>query len=134
MAWSEISLKTSPEHETILNALYDIFYRRPGASAEPAPSSSSDEEKKEEYVPQSNPWVPHLSLCYDNPEGFGPNLSRFLIEKFLLEKCPTLVNVLSDDEGGIEFARAVSGISLWKTAGRMDEWKCLDRYEFPLGA
>ena len=47
------------------------------------------------------------------------------------EKCPTLENVLGD--GGVQFTRAVSGISLWRTAGTMAEWKCLDRFEFPLG-
>eukprot|EP00571_Detonula_confervacea_P012376 CAMPEP_0172302698 /NCGR_PEP_ID=MMETSP1058-20130122/4368_1 /TAXON_ID=83371 /ORGANISM="Detonula confervacea, Strain CCMP 353" /LENGTH=418 /DNA_ID=CAMNT_0013013273 /DNA_START=59 /DNA_END=1315 /DNA_ORIENTATION=- len=129
MAWAEVSLATSPEHETLIDALYDIFYHRSAASAEVASSFSSGEEKKEEYVPRSNPWVPHLSLCYDNPEGFGPNLSRSSIEKFMKEKCPTLENVLDDSDGGdVKFT--VSGISLWKTAGTMNDWKCLDRHEF----
>lgn len=126
MAWAEVSLATSPEHETLISALHDIFYRPSAASAEPA---SSSEEKKEEYAPRSNPWVPHLSICYDNPEGFGPNLTRSSIEKFMKEKCPTLENVLDDGDGvGVNFT--VSGISLWRTAGTMSEWECLDRHEF----
>jgi len=133
MAWAEVSFATSPEHEALINALYDIFYRRSAVAIESA-SPDEEEEKKEEYVPRSNPWVPHLSLCYDNPEGFGPNLTRSSIENLMREKCPTLENVLDDSgDGGVKFTRAVSGISLWRTAGTMAEWKCLDRFEFPLG-
>lgn len=128
MAWAEVSFETSPKHEALINALYEIFYRRSGTSSDRA---SCYEEKKEEYIPRSNPWIPHLSLCYDNPEGLGPNISRILIEEFMKEKCPTLSNVLSDDGNDVKLTRAVNGISLWRTAGRMDEWKCLDRYEFP---
>lgn len=131
MAWAEVSLATSPEHEKLIDALYDIFYRCSGESS----SSSSEEGTDSEYEPRSNPWVPHLSLCYDNPEGFGPNLSRSGVEDFMMEQCPTLENILDDsgDGGGdnINFTRAVSGISLWRTRGRMDQWKCLDRFEFP---
>ncbi|KAL7542408.1 hypothetical protein ACHAXR_013411 [Thalassiosira sp. AJA248-18] len=129
MAWAEVSLATSPEHEALINALYEIFYRCSSATADPASSSSSDEEKKVEFEPRSNPWVPHLSLCYDNPEGFGPNLTRSSIENFMRDKCPTLEKVLDGSDGDVKFT--VSGISLWRTAGTMDEWKCLDRLEFP---
>lgn len=125
MAWAEVSLATSPEHEALINALHELFYHRSSSS------SPFNEEKKEEYAPRSNSWMPHLSLCYDNPDGFGPNLSRAGIEAFMREKCPTLENVLDNTGSGIKFERAVSGISLWRTAGRMDEWKCLDRFEFP---
>lgn len=125
MAWAEVSFATSPEHEALVDALHRLFYRRPAVG--PA-SSSADEEKKDEYVPRSGPWMPHLSLCYDNPEGLGPNLTRPAVEDFLREECPTLASVL--DDGGHRITRAVSGISLWRTAGLMAEWKCLDKFAF----
>mmetsp|Transcript_26639 Transcript_26639/g.63883 ORF Transcript_26639/g.63883 Transcript_26639/m.63883 type:complete len:428 (-) Transcript_26639:3297-4580(-) len=131
MAWAEVSFATSPEHEMLINALYDMFYRRSASSLELRSSCSNDEEKKDEHAPRSGPWVPHLSLCYDNPEGFGPILSRSLIEKFMKEECPTLKNAIDDIDNAVKFSRAVSGISLWRTAGTMDEWECLERYEFP---
>lgn len=138
MAWAEVSLATSPEHESLINALHELFYNRSSSSASIVASSNDDdnEEKKEEYRPRSTPWVPHLSLCYDNPEGLGPTISRSLIEQFMKEKCPTLRTVLDDsssrgDSGEcVKFTRAVSGIALWRTTGTMAEWKCLDRFEF----
>lgn len=136
MAWAEVTLATSPEHEMIINALHELFYRRSTLTGEDTTttSSSDNEEKKEEYLPRSTPWVPHLSICYDNPEGFGPNLTRLGIENFLRDECPTLESVLNgsdgDGDGEVKFTRAVSGISLWRTVGRMDEWACLERLEF----
>ena len=53
MAWAEVSLATSLEHEEHIDALHKLFYNRPSST--------------EEYVPRSSPWVPHLSLLYDNP-------------------------------------------------------------------
>ena len=134
MAWAEVSLATSPEHEDCINALHKVFYSPRSSSSSAATISSAfddGEEKREDYVPRSNPWVPHLSLCYDNPEGFGPNLTRPAIERFMREQCPTLRNVLDDCIDTDKFSRAVTGISLWRTSGTMAEWKCLDRYEFP---
>lgn len=130
MAWAEVSFMTSPEHEALVNALHGLFFRRPSVSEEAASSSSSGEEKKEEYVPRSNLWLPHLSLCYDNPEGFGPNLTRSSIEDFMREKCPTLASAVDNNDTDVRFSRTVSGISLWRTAGRMDQWECLDRLMF----
>ena len=125
MAWAEVSFATSPEHEALVDALHRLFSPRPAVGSA---SSSDDEEKKDECAPRSGPWMPHLSLCYDNPEGLGPNLTRPAVEDFLREKCPTLESVL--DVGGRRFTRAVSGISLWRTAGSMAEWKCLDSFAF----
>ena len=126
MAWAEVSLATSPEHETLIDALHAIFSHYSSAISEKhASSSTSEEEKKEEYVPRSRPWVPHLSICYDNPEGLGPNLCRLSIEEFMKEECPALLE--SDS-----FIRAVTGISLWRTIGTIDKWHCLDRLNLTL--
>lgn len=118
MAWAEVSLATTPDHEALIDALYSLFYH------------TSNEEKKEKHPSRSTPWVPHLSICYDNPEGFGPNLSRLNIEKFIAESCPTLENSIDKSDKIVDFSRAVTGISLWKTEGFMSDWKCLDRIEF----
>jgi hypothetical protein len=128
MAWAEISFATSPEHERLIGALHDIFYR-------PAPANFTDmesasdldcEEKKEDYLYyRSQQWAPHLSLCYDNPEGFGCTLSRSLFEQFLKEKCPTLFEDGKNSNVGLR--RAVTGLTLWKTSGKMAEWECLER-------
>lgn len=121
MAWAEVTFATSSEHEALLDALYNLFY------------CSSDEEKKEERPSRANTWAPHLSLCYDNPEGFGPNLSRVAIENYITNNCPTLEKAIDKSDNIVTFSRAVNGISLWKTAGTMSEWKCLDKIQFPLG-
>ena len=115
MAWAEVSLATTLEHEEHIDALHKLFYDR----------SSS------EYVPRSSPWVPHLSLLYDNPEGLGPNVSRTLVEEFMKEECPTLRCVLDDTNSVDKFCRAVTGIALWRTSGTMADWECLERFEFP---
>ena len=127
MAWAEVTFATSSEHEELIDALYNLFYCRSIDTEAP-----SDEEKKEEYPRRSTPWSPHLSLCYDNPEGYGTNLSRSAIENFMVKHCPTLEEAIYSSDKNVKFARAVDGISLWKTTGTMSEWKCLDRIKFPL--
>jgi hypothetical protein len=64
-------------------------------------------------------------VVYDNPEGFGCTLSRSLFEQFLKEKCPTLFDDGKNSNVGIR--RAVTGLSLWKTSGKMADWECLGR-------
>jgi hypothetical protein len=112
MAWAEISFATSTEHEAIIDDLHNIFY------------------SSEECQPRSHPWVPHLSICYDNPDGYGCVLTQQSFIDFLRSKCPTLAVTADANESTVKFTRAVSGISLWKTAGVMADWKCLDRLEF----
>ena len=129
MAWAEVSFATSSEHESLISELYDIFYRRDATRLD-AVNTSMVDEKKEELPPRSQPWVPHLSICYDNPEGFGSVLTRQLFEDFLRNKCPALAAAAESSDTTAKFARAVSGISLWKTAGTMADWKCLDRFQF----
>ena len=120
MAWAEGSFATSPAHEALLDALHGVFHRP--AAGDRATTAGT---------PRASPWLPHLSLCYDNPEGFGPNLTLSAVKDLLREECPTLAKVLDRNGGGV--VRTVSGISLWKTAGTMADWRCLDRFEFPSG-
>lgn len=63
-------------------------------------------------------WSPHLSLCYDNPED-----SQFhLMGAFhIVSRFPSLLN-----------SKIPRGISLWNTAGTMEEWICMDRFSFSL--
>ena len=129
MAWAEVSLATTPEHETLIDALHELFYRPLANSTNiEAVSYHGGEEKKDDYPSRSQLWAPHLSFCYDNPEGLGHFLSRSSFEQFLKEKCPTLFE--SENDGNVGFSRAVTGFSLWKTAGTMAEWRCLDRLTF----
>ena len=121
MAWAEISFASTPEHEALIDDLYNIFYRRDATRQ--AVITSVTEEKKQN-------WAPHLSICYDNPEGFGSILTRQSFHDFLKSKCPTLAVAADSSEETVKFTRAVSGISLWKTFGVMADWKCLDRFEF----
>lgn len=97
MAWMEISYKTSEVHEKLLDLAYEMFHHN-GISA------------------RKGPWVPHLSLCYDNPEDSEFDLLAVIN---IVSQYPSLLN-----------ARRPTGISLWSTYGTMDEWKCLDRISF----
>ena len=98
MAWMEISYKTSEEHEKLLDLAYEMFHHK-GLSGR-----------------NGQPWVPHLSLCYDNPEDSEFDILGVMN---IISKYPSLLN-----------NRRPIGISLWSTYGTMNEWKCLDRISF----
>jgi len=117
MAWAEVTLATSPDHEALIDALYNLLYGNP-------------KDDKKDVHSRPTPWMPHLSICYDNPENFGPNLTRSAIEHFIAKSCPTLDKAVDRNGRDVEFSRSVTGISLWKTAGLMSDWKCLDKIEF----
>jgi len=55
MAWSEITMATSNDHEACLDLIHNIFY------------SESDPKRK-------GPWKPHASLAYDNYDMTTLNL------------------------------------------------------------
>uniref|UniRef100_A0A7R9Z7B6 Uncharacterized protein n=1 Tax=Pseudictyota dubia TaxID=2749911 RepID=A0A7R9Z7B6_9STRA len=137
MAWMEITLATSPEHESLVDGLYDIF-RRPSSAASVFSDSdeSSDMSANCELEsggedngtsstppttmpPRPGPWTPHLSLAYDNPEGDSPILDPTLARR-LTDEFPTL---LGTEE------RAITAVTLWRTEGRMDEWVELERID-----
>jgi hypothetical protein len=119
MAWAEVTFATSCEHEALIDALYSLFCSR----------SIHNNELNSPSL-RSLPWAPHLSLCYDNPEGFPSNLSRSSITNFICEQAPTLECAIDDIGVKVKFSREVCGISLWSTAGTMSQWKCLDRIDF----
>lgn len=61
IAWAQLTLASSPDHEVALDALYDVFYGD-GSSAEPELATRKKAERH-------RPWTPHNSFAYDNPEG-----------------------------------------------------------------
>jgi hypothetical protein len=67
---------------------------------------------------RKGPWTPHLSLAYDNPDNHVLNLMDMI--QYTHEN-PTLFQ-----------ERRPKAVSLWDTNGKMGDWKCLDRVEFPL--
>jgi len=116
MAWAEVSFATTPEHEELIDALYNLFCMQPKINGDNSKSS-----------PRTLPWAPHLSICYDNPEKFPSNISRESILQFINEEAVSLKGAIADN---VNFSREVCGISLWSTAGTMSHWKCLDRIVF----
>ena len=66
--------------------------------------------------PRARPWTPHLSLAYENPSIAKVNLP-FAID--FMERFPTLTT---------KATRQVKAMSLWRTKGRMEDWKCLERF------
>lgn len=101
VAWAQLTLSSSSEHEDALDALYDIFY------------GIDVTEKNERH----RPWTPHSSIVYDNPEETVLSLSSVFA---CIAKYPTLLTK----------ERRVKGISLWSTNGKMENWKRLDRISF----
>jgi len=99
IAWCELTLPTNDAHEQAMDALTSVFF-------------DEDEERQ-----RNEPWKPHNSIAYDNPEGAKFSL-RHLI-KYVAEH-PSLVT----------HERRVEAISLWDTNGRMEDWRCLDRVYF----
>jgi len=104
MAWIEMTLGTSPAHETMVNAVRSVFYRDTSASSLRTQSNNSK-------------WTPHLSLCYENPEQAKSNLHYSMS---IMARVPTLTEVPQ---------RRITGIALWKTEGTMELWKCLERFD-----
>lgn len=93
MAWTEISYSTTPEHESLVSSVHQIF----------------DMKRNTEK------WVPHLSLAYDNPENTTLNL---MYTANLIAQRPSLFR-----------ERGVKGISLWSTKGKLQNWKMVSRFE-----
>ena len=96
MAWAEITLRTSPEHEALLDRIHDLFL-----------GTSRDVETNNKHPPRRAAWVPHLSICYDNPEV---ELCRQKFIKFIEERCPTLRGAVDEsDQSSVKFRRKVKG-------------------------
>ena len=128
MAWSEISLQTSELQESLVEHVWDVMMCGMG--------NMEDGTEEENVCPvRPAPWVPHLSLCYDNPEETPLNLIDALD---VVAKHPFLLGRDEeeqghDEEGGGSSGKQLrlTGLSLWNTEGAMDEWCCLDRIAFP---
>ena len=101
IAWAQLTLASSPDHEVALDVLYDIFYGK------------GSTEKAERH----RPWTPHNSFAYDNPEG------SVLTTEGAFEAVAQYPTLLSRE-------REVAAISLWDTNGRMQDWRCLERVKF----
>jgi len=105
MAWAEITLASSPEHENLVDKVHDCFYG----------VDNCDPAEDKERV---GPWKPHVSLAYDNPEGSA--LDDLSADKIFATH-PTLLGRKKRD---------VLAISLWSTEGTINQWKKLERYTF----
>lgn len=105
IAWCELTLASSDEHEEAMDKLYSIFYGEDG------------EEGNTKNVTRQRPWKPHNSIAYDNPEDPAFSLGDFIS---YVSMHPTLVSR----------ERRVEAISLWDMNGKMGDWKCLDRVYF----
>jgi len=104
LIWSEVTFKSSEEHEAHLDILYKEFF-----DSDPNP------------VCRSKMWRPHISLAYDNLDTESHSSDLNLSYTYsLIQKYPSLL--LGE--------REIEGISLWNTNGKMKEWKLLDRYTF----
>ena len=68
MAWAEVTYKSSPDHESMVDHVYTTFY---------------DISTKRQWL-----WTPHLSLVYDNPEAKRINIDML---SFLSGVVPSLL-------------------------------------------
>jgi hypothetical protein len=68
------------------------------------------------YSSRARPWAPHLSIAYENPSIAKVNLP-YAVD--FMERFPTLTS---------QETRQVKAMSLWRTKGRMEDWKCLHRF------
>jgi hypothetical protein len=107
MAWIELTLASSQLHERLVDLVRSIFFAGTTVNA----------------LPPRGRWTPHLSLVYENPEQAKSNLHYSLT---IMNRVPTLTS---------QSMRRVRAIALWSTAGQMERWRCLERYELdPDGA
>jgi len=93
MAWTEISFATSPEHESLVSLVHEIF-----------------------DVPRTTDnWVPHISLAYDNPENTALNL---MYTANLIAEKPTLFH--ERNVKAISLWSTKGKLQDWKLISRFD--------------
>lgn len=102
MAWFELTLETSPEHEELVDEVYSALYL-------------DSDDMSELSLSRNGQWSPHVSIAYDNPED-SP-LDDIYAEK-LFAKMPCLLGCKKRD---------VTAISLWKTEGQVRDWVCIEK-------
>ena len=119
MAWAEVSLKATRQHTDLLKTASEVFKSELAhlRSKEEEEETSVGEEKKDDAGRGKQkvilPWKPHMSLAYDNPHGSLLTLGRAMEQ---VHRHPTL---LTHD-------RKIKSVNLWKTEGKLTEWKKLD--------
>jgi hypothetical protein len=91
MAWIEISLATSPEHETLIDAVHDVFFD----------------------APRAGPWTPHLSLAYDNFDAGSTPLNA-MAAYHVVGAFPSLLSVPSRKVTALQLWSTYGTLDRWK--------------------
>jgi len=111
MAWIEITLGTSREHQKLVDDVLHVFFDDKNHSTigtAPDPQNNGELQRPK--------WKPHLSLVYENPDMAKSNLHYSLT---IMKRLPSLTQ---------HTHRRVTAVSLWKTEGKMASWELLRRY------
>jgi hypothetical protein len=112
----EIAFASHDVHEAMMDQIYNAFFqedKNKNDNQESVDESCGGSEKR-----RSRPWTPHASIAYDNP-GPSPIPMEYFLS--LIQRFPTLTSTQPRD---------IVAISLWNTAGKLEQWKCIDRIEF----
>jgi len=94
MAWTEISFATSPDHESLVSSVHQIF---------DMPRNTTDS------------WLPHISLAYDNPENTSLNL---MYTANIIAQKPTLFH--ERNVKAISLWNTQGKLQDWKLVSRFD--------------
>lgn len=98
MAWIELTLGTSAQHEAMVDLVRRVLYR-------------------DDYKPRTSKWTPHLSLCYENPEEAKSNLHYSMT---IMSRVPTLTSVAKRRITGIALWKTEGTMEFWKCLERFD--------------
>ena len=113
MAWAEVTLKAPKKLQESYKSASSIFL--PPQAAVITDDENSDDDKDKTESP--DPWLPHMSIAYDDPSSVGLTLERVLEEA---AKVPELLGEMR-----------ITGLSLWDLDGRrVEEWRKVDEYGF----
>jgi hypothetical protein len=96
MAWAEVTYHTSPDHEAIIDYVYNTFH--------------NDDKTKRPWQ-----WAPHLSLVYDNPETTKINNDLLLS---ISDKVPSLLLKGTRNVNAVSLCSTKGQVSEWKCLDR----------------